>query len=288
MFGNSKRQIELYKNFNENTVDPNVIFHGKILMLVPHMDDEILGCGGTIAQIKNKNLVYFIFATDGKRSPASKEAANVDLNKIRTNESKAALNNLGIPLANIFFLNFPERKLKKHFKDLISRLRNIISEINPDYILTPFRFDRHPDHLTLNKASFRAFLDSNSKAELFEYFVYTRWQLLKYKDIRMYIKPELLIKINTDKVAQLKRAAFKFFESQTKIFFSDQNRPILPKDFLDNNCRLPEFFLKTDLKSNNSVFSNSKLWIMIVHAIEPLLKYRKDKFLSFVYRIRKR
>ncbi|HVO76329.1 MAG TPA: PIG-L family deacetylase [Ignavibacteriaceae bacterium] len=288
MLRSNENQSEHEKKLNENTVDPNTIFHGKILIFVPHMDDEILSCGGTIAQIKNKNSIYFIFATDGKQSPYSKETVNVDLNKIRTNESKTALKSLGIPLENISFLNFPERKLKKHFKDLTSQLRHIINEINPDFILTPFRFDRHPDHLALSKASFKAFLDSNSKAELFEYFVYIEWQLLKYKDIRLYIKPDLLVKINTDKVTQLKRAAFEFFESQTKIFFRDQNRPILPEDFLDNNCRLPEFFLKTDLKSDNSVFNSSKLWIMVAHAIEPSLKYRKDKFLSFVYRIWKR
>src|SRR5258705_86546 len=41
---------------------------GKILVLAPHMDDEVLGCGGTIARHAQAGAdVTVIFLTDGRR-----------------------------------------------------------------------------------------------------------------------------------------------------------------------------------------------------------------------------
>ena len=169
------------------------------------MDDEILACGGTIIQLKNKKLVHLVFATDGKQSPYSKESRNLHFNKVRINESITALKMIGIPEVNITFLNFPEKQLKNYNEPLTKKLLKIINEINPDFIFTPFRFDRHPDHLTLNKSSIKAYIFSHSSAVLLEYFVYIEWRLIKLKDIRKYIKPNLLIKIDFKSVSQIKR-----------------------------------------------------------------------------------
>ena len=74
------------------------------------------------------------------------------------------------------------------------------------------------------------------------------------------------------------------FKSQTTIYFKTQDRPELTKEFLNNNCQLPEVFLKTNLGSNDTVFNKSKVWISIVHFIEPFLKLKKDRVISFIYR----
>ncbi|MFZ0456001.1 MAG: PIG-L family deacetylase, partial [Ignavibacteriaceae bacterium] len=166
-------QLDIKINFENNFVDSNNVFKGKIIVFVPHMDDEVLGCGGTIAQLNNKDIIYFVFATDGTKSPYSKEFDNKELNKIRINESKSALKILGIPEKNLSFLNLPDYQLKNYFNNLTNEYIRIIEELNPDMIFTPFRYDQHPDHIAVRNSALRAHALTNSNALLFEYFVYT-------------------------------------------------------------------------------------------------------------------
>ncbi len=275
------------QNLN-NSINANLIFKDKILIFVPHMDDEILGCGGTIAQLNNKNSVKFVFATDCRKLPFIIESLNINLNKIRSNESISALKTLGIDEKNIIFLNLPNHQLKKYSDTLTNELIKLIKKEEPDFIFTPFRYDRHPDHIELHSSTIRAYSITNSSAQLFEYFVYTDWQMLKYRDIRKYLNPELLIKINTSNVIDIKRKALDCFKSQTTIYFKEQYRPILNEAFLENNCRTHEFFLKTDLKSSKPVFKNSRCWIYIVYHIEPFLKFEKDRILSIAHKTKKK
>lgn len=287
MFRFVENRSERNKKLENNFVDPNTVFYGIILVLVPHMDDEILGCGGTIAQLINKELIYFVFASDGSKSPYSKKSANSELNKIRVNESKSALSLLGIPEKNIIFLNLPDYQLKNYFDTLADKLAKIIKELKPDIILTPFRYDRHPDHIVLRNSTLKAYILANSTALIFEYFVYTKVQLLKHKDIRKYIYPDLLIRINTSNVITIKRRALSCFKSQTTNCFENQYHPVLSEDFLENNCHLPEVFLRTNPKSAEPVFIISQKIILIINYIEPFLKRKKDNFFSFIYKFRK-
>jgi hypothetical protein len=91
--------------------DPAEVFQGVVVITVPHMDDEVLACGGTIARLPQKDQIHLIYATDGSRSPAPAlpgfDAASPDLGLIREQESRAALKLLGVPEKNLHFLGFP-------------------------------------------------------------------------------------------------------------------------------------------------------------------------------------
>jgi LmbE family N-acetylglucosaminyl deacetylase len=264
----------------------NTVFFGKILFLVPHMDDEILACGGTIAQIINKELVYVVFITDSRGLADHNAAPKVDLNKIRSSESKAALGVLGIKGKNIKFLDFPDRYLKQYYNLLVVKLQEIINDIKPDHIFIPFRYDWHPDHITLNKASKSACAGVKFKISLIEYFVYTKWHLLKKRDIREYINPELLITVDISSVKDLKKKALECFKSQTTNYFEKQLRPTLTREFLEGNYNSPEIFLKTN-KYLETFYFGSQTWISIDSLIEPVLKNRKERILYSLYRLKK-
>ncbi len=251
------------------------------------MDDEILACGGTIAQLKNKESIYIIFITDGRGKQTRKVAPNIDLNKIRTNESRAALNILGISEKNTKFLNFPDGNLKNDFNSLVAELQVIINSIKPYYIFIPFRYDWHQDHIMLNKACINACMNKNFHVTLLEYFVYTRWRLLKKKDMRKYINPELLITVNINNVKELKKKALSCFISQTTNYFENQTHPVLTKEILEQNCNTPEIFLKTDSTYLENVFFSSHFWLSFISWLEPLLKNQKDKILFLILRFRK-
>ncbi len=260
---------------------------GKIVIVAPHMDDEALACGGLIAKLPHRDCVHIIYATDGMKSPApiipGRDKISPDLGKNRMRESIEAMKILGVPAQNLHFLCLPEAQLKKHISPLRSLLSDAIRRIAPTHIFVPFRYDRHPDHLAVNHAVISGLQESG---QLIEYFVYYRWRLMPKRDIRKYIRPELLFKLEIEDVAQQKRQALDCFTSQTTMYYPWQTRPILSSILLDEECQNPEFFLiSSEASTGAAVFSNSVLWIRLVHRLEPLLqrwKYHTGAFLKRV------
>lgn len=153
-----------------------------------------------------------------------------------------------------------------------------IRSIGPEQIFIPFRYDRHSDHLAVNHVIVSEFQQNDIQPQLIEYFVYYRWRLMPKRDIRIYIRPQYLFKLEIKDVAGKKRRALDCFTSQTTIYYPWQTRPILTSVLLDQECQNPEFFLiSTDSSAGAAIFSKAVLWIRLVHRLEPFLqrwKYR--------------
>ena len=255
---------------------------GRTVIVAPHMDDEVLACGGLIAKLPHKDGVHIIYATDGMKSPApifpGRDKISPDLGKTRMQESIEAMKLLGVPEHNLHFLCLPEARLKKHISPLRNLLSDKIKRIAPQRIFVPFRYDRHPDHLAVNHAIVADIRQGDTQPQLIEYFVYYRWRLMPKGDIRKYIRQQLLFKLEIGDVVQRKRRALDCFTSQTTIYYPWQTRPILTSKLLDEECQNPEIFLvSNDSSSGAAVFSSSVLWIRLVHRLEPFLqrwKYR--------------
>ena len=258
------------------------LFTGRIVIVAPHMDDEALACGGLIAKLPNKESIHIIYATDGMKSPSpiipGRDKITSDLGKTRMQESIEAMKVLRVPEQNLHFLCLPEAQLKKHQSSLRILLREKIRSISPKQIFVPFRYDRHPDHLAVNSSVVSDLQQENQSVQLIEYFVYYRWRLMPKRDIRGYIQPQFLFKLEIGDVAEQKRRALDCFTSQTTIYYPWQTRPILTSTLLDEECQSPEFFLvSNDALAGAVVFSNSVLWIRLAHRLEPFLqrwKYR--------------
>ena len=266
------------------------LLKGNIVIVAPHMDDEALACGGLIAKMPHKDSVHIIYATDGMKSPApiipGRDKISPDLGKTRMQESIGAMKILGVPEHNLHFLCLPEAQLEKHRSSLRNMLRNKIKTIAPKHIFLPFRYDRHPDHLAVNHVIVSDFQQDETRPQLVEYFVYYRWRLMSKRDIRRYIRPELLFKLEIGEVAQQKRQALDCFTSQTTIYYPWQTRPILTSSLLDEECQNPEFFLISNGSSAGAaVFSSSSLWIRLVHRLEPFLQRWKYRISAVMKRL---
>ncbi len=250
---------------------------GSIVIVAPHMDDEALACGGLIASLPQKERIHIIYATDGMRSPApiiaGRDEISPDLGEVRMQESVKAMKVLGIPEQNLHFLRLPEAELTRNIMTFREPLRETIKSIQPDFIFMPFRYDRHPDHLAVNLVITTDLEMGVLQAQPIEYFVYYRWRLMPKRDIRKYIKPQFLYKLEIADVAKFKRKALDCFTSQTTIYYPWQTRPILTSKLLDEECQNPEIYLIPNASiSGLAVFSSSVLWIRLVHRIEPFLQ----------------
>ena len=117
-------------------VDPEELFQGVLALAIPHMDDEVLACGGTIAGLPHKERIHCIYATNGAMSPVPPYpwlgTVSSELAAIRMEEAREALKVLGIPEENIHFLGFPDGRLASHLSDLEQALIALIHKLQPE------------------------------------------------------------------------------------------------------------------------------------------------------------
>src|SRR5438876_2223839 len=110
----------------------------RLLVLAPHPDDEVIGCGGLVAlHLREGRKVRVVVATDGGEAGEPGE---------RQRESRAAVASLGS--AEVEFLNFPDRHLADS-SGFAAALRDILVDFRPDLIAAPSAIEIHPDHLAL-------------------------------------------------------------------------------------------------------------------------------------------
>ncbi len=141
----------------------------KILIVVAHPDDEVLGMGGTIKKLANQgNELKTIFLSTGilARRPFSTKAGDniftekfldkVDkkLKKLRT-DAKNAAKVLGVD--EIDFMDFPDNEM-----DTVSNLQitktieNEITKFKPKVVYMPTKFDVNVDHQAVYNATVTA------------------------------------------------------------------------------------------------------------------------------------
>lgn len=113
----------------------------KILVIAPHPDDEVLGCGGTIAKYSQRGKeIYLCIATKGYRPDWSE-----DFLKNRPRQIETVNKILGIK--KTYFLDYPTVKLDTFSqKELNESVSKIINEVKPDILYIPHRGDLNKDH----------------------------------------------------------------------------------------------------------------------------------------------
>ncbi|MGH7572002.1 MAG: PIG-L deacetylase family protein [Gemmatimonadota bacterium] len=269
-------------------VDPAGRLPGTVAVLAPHMDDELLACGGTLAALPSRSRVHVVWATDGSRSPAPAapwRRPPAGLAQVREREAREALGVLGVPQGNLHFLRLPDGRLHRHAAELDRTLAPLLDAIGPDHLLAPFRYDRHPDHLAVQRAATAWVAGRDGRTELLEYFVYTASRLLPRGDIRSYIRPGLLLGVDITGWSATKRMALERYRSQTTRAYDFQLRPNLTPALLDQVCREPELFLPySPSMPGPAVFTGPVAYIRLAHRIEPVLKERKDRLVALLRR----
>jgi len=118
----------------------------RILIIAPHPDDEVLGCGGTIKKYTNSgNNVYLCVVTCAYIPDWTEEFI-----ENRKKEIKQANEILGIlDLPTVKLDTIPQKKLN----DLIAQK---IDEIKPEILYIPFGEDINKDHQLVFNASMLA------------------------------------------------------------------------------------------------------------------------------------
>jgi N-acetylglucosamine malate deacetylase 1 len=196
----------------------------RIVVLAPHMDDEVIGCGGTIARhIAAGSEVSVIFLTDGRRAGDAVGAT-------RKGEARRALQELGVQ--QIEFLDAADGGLMEAAAALAGSLRAHLQRIQPALVYLPFFLEEHPDH----RAASLLLLEAMRGVQLtFRCHGYEVWTPLF---------PNCLVRI--DEALETKKRSLTHYQSQ--LAKSDYLHTALGLNayrsnaFLGETCRFAEAF----------------------------------------------
>ncbi len=176
----------------------------RLLILAPHPDDEVIGCGGLVAQhLREGRAVRVVVATDGAEAEPS-VSDRLAYRAQREEESRRALALLGE--AELHFLRFADRALDDA---VAGPLRQHLLEFKPDLVCVPSPIEIHPDHLALSRA-FCVLVQRDR--ELFADLAIAR---VAFYEVSQPLRPNTLVDI-TD-VAERKYQAIAAHVSQTGI-----------------------------------------------------------------------
>lgn len=122
-------------------IDAMIAGAQKLCFIVPHPDDETLGCGGLIAGACDRGLdVTVILLTDGSRShPGSRSWPARRVADQRAREILRAVGVLGCGRARLELHNLPDGALSDH-------RGHVVQSVNADIVVTCHEFDPQPDH----------------------------------------------------------------------------------------------------------------------------------------------
>ena len=124
-----------------------------VLVLAPHFDDEVLGCGGLISGLAEAGAVVrvlFLSDSGGGMEEVEDRAAYADR---RRNEAREAVRHLG--LSGFDELGLPDGALDQNLEPLAQGVRRALLTQRPDLLLVTSPLEVSADH----RAAFRAVHD---------------------------------------------------------------------------------------------------------------------------------
>lgn len=119
----------------------------KVLIIAPHPDDEVLGCGGVIQYYKNKgDKVYVHIVANRVYNHAKNKEYLKDLEK--------SINSVAsfLDIDDICYSGLCDEQLDRLLIDVIVPLEEYINKVQPDVVFLPNEYDTDQDHRAVSQA----------------------------------------------------------------------------------------------------------------------------------------
>ena len=124
----------------------------RTLIVAPHPDDELLGCGGTLLRrLDDGNVLGWLLMTSIKKERGWTELRinqrNAEIEKVRLG--------LSIDSQHLYLLDFPTAELDQiSMQKLVGEISTVFTDFEPTEVLLPHPGDVHSDHrVTFEAAS---------------------------------------------------------------------------------------------------------------------------------------
>jgi len=130
----------------------------KVLVIAAHPDDEILGCGGTIAKlVKDGWEAFTLILGEGVTGRERKRDANKKADDLKSLKDHAIKANEILGVKEVFFKDLPDNRFDRlAMLDIVKVIEEIIEEVKPEIIFTHFKDDLNVDHQITYEATITA------------------------------------------------------------------------------------------------------------------------------------
>jgi LmbE family N-acetylglucosaminyl deacetylase len=212
------------------------------VVLAPHADDDVLGCGGAIALKRaHGREVRIVYLTDGAAGVPDRPA---EAAAIREREAREGARRLGVDASSLFFLGYPDGKLSDHVEVAAARLRPLLASAGSVDVFAPFEHEFHADHGAASAIARRARPAGARHFEVLIWFGPWIWRRLgaraRAASAFHVARPGALRKLRTDDLAARKRHAMAAHESQMAAFARVDWGPA----FVDALCGPVEIYME--------------------------------------------
>jgi N-acetylglucosamine malate deacetylase 1 len=177
-----------------------------VMVFAAHSDDEIIGCGGTIAKFaeEGKKVIVVIFTSGELSSPWLKRDVIVSN---REKESEKIARYIGAD--TVVNLGFKDGNLKNIVgeSEIQNQIKDLLVKYGPESVFVHSKYDRHPggDHKAVNSIV----LDSVERFDpqkKISTFIYEVWNISNEVSPRYYV--------DISKTFDKKVKAMRMFKSQ--------------------------------------------------------------------------
>ncbi|MGE1173226.1 PIG-L deacetylase family protein [Pseudomonas sp. BW7P1] len=203
----------------------------RAVIIAPHPDDEVLGCGGFLQRLASAGRsLQLISVTDGSAShPGSTRWPVERLSVVRPQESAEALRRLGLPMHQLQWLRggFPDTQVAARESSLCDYLAGYLQA--GDVVFSTWREDGHSDHEAVGRAAVEAARRVGARCH--ELPVWT-WHWADPEDARVPWERARKIALSKMQIAR-KRHAIHAFASQLEGDPDAGLAPVLPPHVLD-------------------------------------------------------
>lgn len=227
---------------------------GPALVVAPHPDDESLGCGGTIARLRQRGqVVHVVFVSDGTMShPNSPGYPANRLRQLRESEALEALRLLAVSAEQATFMRLKDRQVptpgSPGFADAVALVQTILTQVGPATVFVPWRRDPHPDHRASWQILNSAIMSQQNPPRVLEYPIWL-WELGQQPD--MPTPGEVRVwRVPTMSVRKQRNEAIAAHRSQvTRLIDDDPTAFYLSPELLRYFDKPDELFLEATTES---------------------------------------
>ena len=211
----------------------------RAVIVAPHPDDEILGCGGLLHLLGELGRrLTLVAVTDGDGShPDSSLWPASRLRNTRPLETREALRRLRLEQASVTRLALPDGLVSAQEEALEQRLLDLLTP--QDVVFVTWRLDGHPDHEATGRATLAACQQRGARC--IEVPIWT-WHWASPGDTRVPWERAQRLALDADVLA-LKKHAVNAFGSQLSADPSTGQGPILPPAVVARLTRPWEVYL---------------------------------------------
>lgn len=259
-----RRQMAGCRDFSAAELGENAV------IIAPHQDDEVLGCGGiTILKLRRGATVDIVFLSDGSNSHSDLLPA-ADLARIRQGEALDAARVLGVSTDRVHFLGLPDGGLEKNVTNAVVILEPLMRRLRPRQVFVPCLWDFPSDHLAARTIGLASIVGIGT-ATVFEYPVWfwNHWPIAPVPqdrhDLVKFIRHTVSVRaglrrvafdrvISIENVLAQKRAALEAHATQMRRHPPDNQEWPTLADIADGRfiaacCQPYECFIETRVES---------------------------------------